>query len=202
MNTSPLGRAYQLEYATIVWNIVEATVALVFGILAGSIALTAFGLDSVIEVFSAVVVVIELGSHGRHTAEDVHKEQMFLRLIGASFFLLSAYVVIGASYDLATAARPAHSIPGIVLTSVSLVTMWWLSVAKHRVGHRIDCRPVIADSRESRLCSLLSAVTLTGLALNAAFGWWWADPVAALGIALLALQEGIEAWTGKHPEHH
>lgn len=195
-----LRRAHRLEYATIAWNSIEAAVALIFGIRAGSLALTAFGLDSVIEVFSAGVVVMELGSHENHLVGS-HAERTFLRLIGASFFLLAAYVVIGASYDLSTKARPDHSIPGVVLTLAAFLTMWFLAGAKHREGHRIDCLPLIADSRETRLCSLLAAVTLMGLVLNAAFGWWWADPVAALGIAFLAVQEGLEAWTGKHTEH-
>jgi divalent metal cation (Fe/Co/Zn/Cd) transporter len=196
-----LRRAYRLEYATIAWNGIEAVVALVFGILAGSLALTAFGLDSVIEVFSAGVVVMELGSHDSHL-EASGGERTFLRLIGASFFLLAAYVVVGASYDLSTKARPEHSIPGVVLASAAFLTMWFLAEAKHREGHRIDCLPLIADSRETRLCSLLAAVTLIGLVLNAALGWWWADPVAALGIAFLAAREGLEAWTGKHTEHY
>jgi len=197
-----LRRAHRLEYATIAWNIAEAALALAFGVLAGSLALVAFGLDSVIEVFSAVVVVIELRSHERHGGEGSHLERRFLQLIGASFLLLAAYVIVGASYDLAARARPQHSIPGIGLTAVSFLAMWFLADAKHRVGHGIGCRPLIADSRETRLCSILSAVTLAGLALNAAFGWWWADPLAAIGVACLAVVEGLEAWTGRHPEHH
>jgi divalent metal cation (Fe/Co/Zn/Cd) transporter len=198
---STLRRAYQLEYATIGWNTAEAIVALIFGLRAGSIALTAFGFDSVIEVFSAVVVLFELRGH---SGEDAHKvaERRTLQLIGGGFFLLAAYVVINAAWDLLRRSRPDHSIPGIVLTSASLATMWLLAAAKHREGHRIDCLPLIADSRETRLCSLLSGVALAGLALNAAFGWWWADPVAALGIAVMAVIEGREAWSGEHPEHH
>jgi divalent metal cation (Fe/Co/Zn/Cd) transporter len=198
---STLRWAYLLEYATIGWNTAEAIIALTFGIMAGSLALTAFGFDSVIEVFSAVVVLFELRGH---SGEDAHKkaERRFLELIGGGFFLLAAYVVINAAWDLLQRSRPDHSIPGIVLTSASLATMWLLAAAKHREGHRIECLPLIADSRETRLCSLLSAVALAGLALNAAFGWWWADPVAALGIAVMAGIEGVEAWSGEHPEHH
>jgi divalent metal cation (Fe/Co/Zn/Cd) transporter len=196
-----LRRAYWLEYATIGWNAAEAVVALIFGVLAGSLALTAFGIDSVIEVFSAMVVLFELRGHGGH---DPHEgaERRSLKLIGGSFFLLAGYVLIEAMWDLLNGSRPDQSIPGIVLTSFSLATMWLLGAAKHREGHRIDCLPLIADSRETRLCSLLSAVALAGLALNAALGWWWADPIAALGIAVLAVAEGVEAWSGEHPEHH
>ena len=89
----------------------------------------------------------------------------------------------------------------IVLTVISLAFMWWLAGAKHREGHRIECMPLIADSRETRLCSLMSGVALMGLGLNSLFGWWWADPIAGLGIAVLAVREGLEAWTGRHPEH-
>jgi divalent metal cation (Fe/Co/Zn/Cd) transporter len=195
-----LRRAYRLEYLTIGWNLVEAVLALTFGFLAGSIALTAFGFDSVIEVLSAVVVLFELRSH--HDQGEAHREQVFLRLIGASFFLLAAYVLINATWDLLNRARPEESIPGVILTGMSLVTMWFLAAAKHREGHRIECLPLIADSRETRLCALLSAVTLAGLALNVAFGWWWADPIAALGVAALALAEGYEAISGQHAEHH
>jgi divalent metal cation (Fe/Co/Zn/Cd) transporter len=197
---SKFQRAYVLEYLTIGWNSLEAIVALVGGTIAGSVALTAFGIDSVIEVFAAFVVLVELRGH-ESQAEDDHSEGLFLRLIAGSFFALAAYVVVPAVYDLATRSRPDQSIPGIVLTAVSLVFMWLLAGAKHREGHRIDCLPLIADSRETRLCSLLSGVTLAGLAMNAAFGWWWADPIAGLGIAALAVREAREAWTGEHPAH-
>jgi divalent metal cation (Fe/Co/Zn/Cd) transporter len=196
-----LRRAYWLEYLTIGWNVAEGAIAITLGVLAGSLALTAFGLDSVIEVFSAVVVLFELRGHAGHD-EHERAERRFLQLIGGSFFLLATWILIEATWDLLNRSRPDESIPGIVLTSLSLATMWFLAAAKHRVGHRMDCLPLIADSRETRLCSLLSAVALAGLALNAAFGWWWADPIAALGIAVLAIAEGAEAWSGGHPEHH
>ncbi len=196
-----LRRAFWLEYATIGWNLIEAAVALTFGFLAGSLALTAFGIDSVIEVFAAVVVLIELRGH-ESQGEEHGPARIFLGLIGGSFFLLATYVLIQATWDFLAQARPDPSIPGIVLTSASLATMWFLAAAKHRTGHRINCRPLIADSQETRLCALLSAVTLVGLGLNAAFGWWWADPVAALGVAVLAGVEGYEALSGQHPEHH
>jgi divalent metal cation (Fe/Co/Zn/Cd) transporter len=196
-----LRRAYRLEYATIGWNTVEGAIALTFGIRAGSVALTAFGIDSVIEVFSAIVVLFELRGHSGHDGH-VKAERRFLQLIGGGFFLLAAYVITESTWDLLNQSRPDQSIPGIVLTAASLATMWLLASAKHREGHRIDCLPLIADSRETRLCSLLSAVALAGLALNAAFGWWWADPIAALGIAVMAAVEGVEAWSGEHPEHH
>lgn len=198
MRQGRLARAVWLEHITIGWNSVEAAVALTAGIIAGSVALTAFGIDSMIEVFAAFVVLAELRGHEEH---DDHSERTFLRLIAGSFFALAAYVTVQAVYDLATRARPGESIPGVVLTAVSLSFMWWLAGAKDREGHRIDCLPLIADSRETRLCSVLSGMTLVGLALNTLFGWWWADPIAGLGIAVLAFREGREAWTGEHPEH-
>src|SRR5437870_5315433 len=127
---STLRRAYVLEFATIGWNTVEAIVALIFGLRAGSIALTAFGFDSVIEVFSAVVVLFEFRGH---SGQDEHRkaERRTLKLIGGGFFLLATYVVISATWDLLHRSRPDHSIPGIVLTSASLATMWLLAAAKH-----------------------------------------------------------------------
>jgi divalent metal cation (Fe/Co/Zn/Cd) transporter len=199
---SDLRRAYRLEYLTIGWNGAEGVAAIAAGSIAGSLALVAFGLDSVIEVFSAVVVLTELRGHHKHVEEGHGSERAFLRLIGLSFFALATYVFVAASYHLASKARPEHSIPGIVLTATAFVTMSLLARAKHRLGHRINSLPLIADSRETRLCSLLSLVTLAGLVLNAAFGWWWADPVAALGIGFLAVAEGLEALTGTHPAHH
>jgi len=198
MSQGKLDRAERLEYITIGWNSVEAVVAVAAGTIAGSVVLTAFGIDSIIEVFAALVVLAELRGHAGHAD---HTERAFLRLIGGSFFALALYVTTQAVYDLATRSRPSQSIPGIVLTVISLAFMWWLAGAKHREGHRIECMPLIADSRETRLCSLMSGVALMGLGLNSLFGWWWADPTAGLGIAVLAVREGLEAWTGRHPEH-
>jgi len=190
-------RAYWLERLTIAWNATEAVIALVAGFVAGSVALLGFGLDSVIEVFAAAVVLWQLRG-----SVPKDREARALRLIGLSFFALAAYVTVESSRDLLLRARPDQSIPGIALTAVSLTVMVFLARAKHTTGHVLNNRALIADSKETLLCSQLSAVVLAGLALNAAFGWWWADPVAGLGVALLAVREGLEAWSAEHPEHH
>jgi divalent metal cation (Fe/Co/Zn/Cd) transporter len=184
-------RGLLLEYVTIGWNILEAVAAFVAGIAAGSIALIAFGLDSLIEVFAATVVVWEL----RGMAED--RERKALRLIGLSFFVLAAYVSEEAIRDLAVGSEAAESDMGIALAAVSLVVMPVLGVMKRRVGRALDSRTLVADSTETLLCSYLSAILLAGLVLNATVGWWWADPLAAIGIAALAVREGIEAWSGE-----
>jgi divalent metal cation (Fe/Co/Zn/Cd) transporter len=188
-------RGLLLEYLTIAWNTIEAVVAVVAGIAAGSIALIGFGLDSLIEVFAASVVVWEL----RGVSEE--RERRALRLIAVSFFVLSAYVTVEAVRDVFVQSEAQESTIGIVLAAVSLVVMPTLAVAKRRTGKEMGSATLIADSTETLLCSYLSAILLAGLALNALVGWWWADPLAALGIAALAVREGIEAWRGEHGDH-
>jgi divalent metal cation (Fe/Co/Zn/Cd) transporter len=189
-----LRRGLRLEYLTISWNVIEAAVAVGFGIAAGSIALVAFGFDSVIEVFAASVVIWEL----RGVGED--RERLALRLIAISFFVLTAYVGIEAVRDLLIRAEPKESVPGIVVATLSLVVMPTLAIAKRRTGKAMASAPLVADSAETMLCALLSLILLVGLLLNATVGWWWADPVAALMIAGLAFREGVEAWCGESHE--
>lgn len=167
------------------------------GAAAGSGALVAFGIDSGIEVFAAAVVLWRLRG-----GEDDDREQRALRLIGLSFFALAAYVAIDAAVDLLGGDRPDTSTVGIVLAAVSVVVMPALAVAKQRVGTRMGDPVVVADATETALCAYLSGILLAGLGLHAWFGWWWADPVAALGIAALAVREGREAWEGDHEHHH
>ena len=181
-------RAFSLEYLTIAWNSLEAVIAVGFGVVAGSIALIGFGLDSLVEVFAASVVVWEL----RGVNEE--RERRALRLIALSFFALAAYVTVEAVRDLVVGAEAAESVPGIVLAAVSLTVMPLLAFGKNGTGHQMGNATLIADSKETLLCSYLSAVLLVGLVLNATVGWWWADPVAGLGIAYLAVREGLEAW--------
>lgn len=183
-------KALQLEYLTISWNVLEAIVAVAAGIAAASIALVGFGLDSIVEVFAASVVVWEL----RGVSEE--RERRALRLIAISFFVLAAYVAVEAARDLFLQSEPRESLVGIVLAAVSLVVMPLLAWGKLQVGRRLGSATLIADSKETLLCSYLSAILLGGLALNAAFDLWWADPVAGLGIAFLAVREGLEAWHG------
>lgn len=184
-------RAFLLEYFTVAWMVVEAVVAVASGVIAHSIALVAFGLDSVIELFAALVVIWQL----RGLAEEQEtKERVALQLIAVTFFLLAAYVTAEAVYDLARSARPEVSIAGIALATAALVVMPLLSIAKRRLGRQLDNAALVADGTESMFCGVLAAVLLLGLGLNAAFGWWWADAVAALVVAVFAIREGWEAW--------
>lgn len=184
-------RARRLAWATIVWNVVEAVVAIVAGSAASSIALIGFGLDSTVEVMSALVIVWQL--HGL----DEKREHTALKLIAISFYVLAGYVAAQASLDLATRTEPNASPIGIGLAIASLVVMPTLAVAKRRTGRRMGSSTVVADSNQTKLCVYLSVILLGGLIFNATTGWWWADPVAALVIAVLAINEGRRAWSGK-----
>jgi divalent metal cation (Fe/Co/Zn/Cd) transporter len=184
-------RAIRIELFTVGWNALEAVVAITAGIGASSVALIGFGLDSVVEVSAALVVLWQFFG----IAED--REQRALKLIGASFFALAAYVTFTSIRELVTGTEPDASTVGIVLTAVSLVVMPLLVRAKVRIGRDIGSRTLIADSGQTRICVWLSASTLAGLAANAALGWWWADPAAALVIAAIAVSEGREAWRGE-----
>ena len=189
-----LAEGFRLEFFSVSWNILEVAVGMVAGLAAGSVALIGFALDSVAEASSAAVLLwrirAERGS-GR-TAEDV--ERKAVRLVSIAFFVLAGYVGVRAIWDLATQSHPEESIPGIVLALVSLIVMPILARQKGRVARRLDSRSLQADSRQTVLCTYLSAFLLVGLASNSAFGWWWADPVAGLAIAVIAANEGRELW--------
>ncbi|TML89736.1 MAG: hypothetical protein E6G06_13825 [Actinobacteria bacterium] len=189
--TTRARRGLRLEYLTIGWNAVEAAVALTAGIAAGSIALIGFGLDSIVEVFAACVVVWQM--RGALSAE---RDRMALRLIAVSFYLLAAYVTVDALRDLIGGSAARESTVGIVMAVLSLVAMQWLARAKRRTGEALHSHTLVADASETALCAYLSAILLGGLVLNATVGWGWADPVAAIGIATLAVREGREAWRG------
>ena len=184
-------RSRWLLYATIGWNSVEAIVAVTAGIVAGSVALTGFGFDSLIEVFAASVVIWQL----RGLSEE--RERRALRLIGASFFVLATYIVIESARDLVSGQQASESIVGMVLAAVSLAIMPGLAYAKGRVAHRSGSTTLAVESRQTMLCAYLSAVLLAGLLADSLVGWWWADPLAALVIAGLAIREGREAWAGE-----
>jgi divalent metal cation (Fe/Co/Zn/Cd) transporter len=183
-------RGFWLEYASMAWMTVEAAVAIVSGIIASSIALIGFGLDSVIEFFAAAVVVWQL----RGTVSE-ERETRALRLIAATFFALAAYLAAQSIADLVSQHRPGQSTAGIAITAAALVVMPLLALAKRRTGQQLGNQALIADAAESAFCAFTSAATLIGIGLNAWLGWWWADPAAALVIAGLAVREGIEAWT-------
>lgn len=184
-------RARLLARLTIAWNVAEGIVAVSAGAAAGSLALIGFGLDSFIEVFAGGVVLWHL----RGLPEE--RERRALRLIALSFFALATYVAVEALRDLIISAKADESIVGIALAAVSLVVMPALAWAKRRTGRRLGNAVVVADSTETALCSYLSLVLLTGLVLNAVGGLWWADSLAALLIAGLAVREGREAWSGQ-----
>ena len=188
--------ALWLAGLTIAWNVIEAVVAISAGIAAGSIALVGFGFDSTIEVGSAFVVVWQFRGELRGGYDEA-REQRALRLIAITFFVLAAYITIEAVRDLFFVDSEAdESIVGIVLAVLSLIVMPALAFAKRRVATALGSPTLRADAAETMLCAWLSLVLLGGLVLNATAGWWWADPLAAIGIAILAFKEGREAWEG------
>ena len=188
-------QALRIEYLSLGWNVLETFVGFAAGVASGSIALIGFALDSVVEASSAGALVWRLRSEGRRgwSAEDI--ERRAVRIVGWAFVALAIYVGAKATYDLATGAQPEESTVGIVLAAVSLVVMPWLAARKRRMAKALDSRALDADSHQTSLCTFISGVLLVGLAANAWLGWWWADPVAGLGIAALAAKEGHELLT-------
>ncbi|UQA91918.1 cation transporter [Streptomyces halobius] len=184
-----------LVAATITYNAIEALVALTAGTLASSTALIGFGLDSVIEVSSAAAVAWQFSARD-HTLRAA-REKTTLRIIALSFFALAAYVTVDAVRALIGTGEAERSLPGIVLAALSLAVMPFLSAAQRSAGRAIGSASAVADSKQTLLCTYLSAVLLAGLVLNATLGWSWADPVAALAIAAIAVKEGHNAWQGK-----
>lgn len=190
---SVLRRRVQLFVAaTVTYNVVEAVVALAAGTVASSRALIGFGLDSVVEVMSAVAVAWQFSG-----ADHEVRERAALRVIAVSFFALAAFVTIHSVQGLLAEDAADPSRVGIVLAAVSLAIMPWLSWAQRRAGRELGSRSAVADSKQTLLCTYLSGVLLVGLVLNAWVGWSWADPVAALVIAAVAVREGVEAWRGQ-----
>ncbi|BAG20598.1 cation diffusion facilitator family transporter [Streptomyces griseus] len=191
-----LARRIRLLVAvTIAYNVVEAMVALTAGTIASSSALIGFGLDSVIEVSSAAAVAWQFSAR-EHTVREA-REKAALRIISVSFFALAAYVAVDAVRALTGTGEADPSPVGIVIAALSLAVMPFLSAAQRRAGREIGSASAVADSKQTLLCTYLSAVLLAGLLLNATLGWTWADPVAALVIAGLAVKEGREAWRGR-----
>jgi divalent metal cation (Fe/Co/Zn/Cd) transporter len=186
-------RVRLLVAATISYNVIEAVVAIAAGTVASSTALIGFGLDSVIEVASAAAVSWQFAGKDPQV-----RERMALRIIAVSFFALAGYVSVESVRSLAGADGAHHSTVGIVLAAVSLVVMPFLSYAQRRAGRELGSASAVADSKQTLLCTYLSGVLLIGLVVNSAFGWWWADPVVGLIIAVAALREGRHAWRGEH----
>lgn len=185
-------RAQLLAAGSVAYNVVEAVIAISAGLVAGSVALVGFGLDSVVEVSSGLIILWQF----RHRLPETREKQA-LRLMAFSFFALAGYVGFESARALITQAEPDASTVGIVLAAVSLAIMPFLSWAQRRTGKALNSNAVVADSTQTLLCTYLSAVLLVGLVVNATLGWYWADPIAGLIIAAVAVKEGREAWRGE-----
>ncbi len=191
-----VGRGIALEHLTVGWNILEGIVAILSGALAGSVALMGFGIDSGIESASGGILLWRLYSERR--GQDTEAvERRALNLVGVSFILLAAYVAFDAAKTLISHERPERSIIGILLSVLSLIVMPLLARAKRRTAAQLNSRALHADSRQTSICAYLSAVLLGGLLLNALLGWWWADPIAALVMVPIIVNEGREALHGE-----
>jgi divalent metal cation (Fe/Co/Zn/Cd) transporter len=195
-----LRRGLLLEYLTVGWNILEGTVAIAAGLIAGSPALVGFGVDSAVETVSGVVLVWRLRFEATGEKDDAAIDRLEARaeqLVGVAFLLLAAYVAFDALSALVSQEAPDASPVGIVLTAVSTGVMLWLARAKRQTGEALRSRALIADSKQTQACWYLSVTALIGLAANAAFGLWWADPIAAVIIVAFLLREGLEAIRGE-----
>jgi divalent metal cation (Fe/Co/Zn/Cd) transporter len=185
-------RAQVLAGVSVGYNVIEAAVAISAGTVSGSVALVGFGLDSIVEVASGLIILWQF----RHPLPET-RERRALRLIAFSFFGLALYVTVESIRSLITGSTPDASSIGIGLAIASLIVMPLLSAAQRRTGKALGSNAVVADGTQTLLCTYLSAVLLVGLVLNATLGWSWADPIAGLIIAAIALREGVQAWQGK-----
>jgi divalent metal cation (Fe/Co/Zn/Cd) transporter len=194
--SSIVQRGRRLEYFTIAWNTLEGLIAIAAGLIAGSISLVGFGVDSFIEVASGAVLLWRMA-----VDSDVHRrelnEKRALQAVGICFLVLAAYITYESIGDLRWKRAPEHSIPGIALACVSLVVMPLLSRAKRRVGSALGSAAMHADAKQTEFCTYLSAILLGGLLLNAFLGLWWADPLAALLMAPIIAKEGLDGLRGK-----
>ena len=180
-----------IVFATIAYNVIEAIVALTAGSIASSAALIGFGLDSIVEVLSAAAVAWQFSR-----SDPERYEKPTLRVIAVAFFALAAYVTVSSGLSLAGAVEVQHSTVGIVLAAVSVIVMPGLSLFERRTGLELGSATAVADSKQTLICTYLSAAVLVGLVLNSTLGWSWADAVAGLVIAAFAIREGVEAWRG------
>ena len=188
-------RGLYLEYFTIGYNIIEAAVSIIFGTIAGSIALIGFGLDSVVESLSGLVLVWRLKQHGKISAEAEERiEKKATRFVAVTFFILGAYVLYQSIEKLVSGEVSEPSLPGIVIACVSIVVMPLLMWQKYKTGKRIESRALVADSKETLACGFLSAALLLGLGANYLFGYWQADPIVGLIVVVFLLREGWEGW--------
>ena len=189
-----LRRGIALEYVSLAYNVLESVVGLAAGAVAGSVALIGFGLDSVVESSTAAILIWRFltETRGRHSSEDA--ERKAVRLVAVAFFALAAYIGVRAILDLVAQSRPDDSPVGIALAVASLIVMPVLVARKRKLAAEIDSRSLRADSTQTLLCTYMSAFLLVGLTANTLLGWWWADPVAGLAIAALAVRDGTELW--------
>ncbi|PYV52104.1 MAG: hypothetical protein DMG96_43010 [Acidobacteria bacterium] len=194
--TAVVRHGRRLEYFTIAWNALEGLVAVVAGAIAGSISLVGFGIDSFIEVTSGSVLLWRMFVDAEVQRRELN-ERRALQVVGVCFLFLASYIAYESAMDLWSRRAPEHSIPGIVLACVSLVVMPLLSRAKRKVGRALGSAAMHADAKQTEFCTYLSAILLAGLLLNAFFGLWWADPVAALVMVPIIAKEGIEGMQGK-----
>ena len=189
-------RGKRLEYFTIAWNTLEGLVAVIAGALAGSVSLIGFGIDSFIEVTSGSVLLWRMAVDADARSRE-RNEKLSLRIVGVCFIALAACISYESISDLVKRRAPEHSIPGIVLASVSLIVMPLLSHAKKKVGNELGSQAMKADAKQTDLCVYLSGILIAGLVLNAALGWWWADPASALIMAPIIGKEGVDALRGE-----
>ncbi len=188
-------RGKSLQYFSIAWNALEAAVAIVSGIVAASISLVGFGLDSIIEVTSASAVLWRM--HLDDPERREHAERVSLRIVGSCFIVLAVYIAADSIKSLYLRERPEHSIPGVILAIISLIVMPLLSRSKRRVARQLKSEAMKADATQTEFCTYLSAILLFGLGANWLLRWWWADPVAALLMVPLITREGIEGLRAK-----
>lgn len=188
-------RGLILEYFTVGYNIIEAVLSIVFGRIAHSIALVAFGLDSIVESLSGFVLIWRLRQHGKISEEEEERvERKAMRFVAITFFILGLYVLFQSIKKLVLKEIPDPSLPGIIIALVSMIIMPVLSFLKHRTGQQIESSALMADARETLACSFLSVALLLGLGFNYLFGWWFADAVTGLFIVLFLFREGAKSW--------
>ena len=197
--TELIHRGRRLEWLTLCWNLVEGSVAIAAALAAGSVVVLGFGVDSVVECASSVVLLWRL--YAEHKAIDPERieqlDQRAHRLVGASLFALAAFIALDGGRALLLHQRPEASIAGLGLSAISIPVMLWLARAKRRVAAAIESRALEADSFQTTACMWLSVITLVGAGANAAFGWWWADPAAAIAMTYFLVAEGRAAWRGE-----
>ena len=190
-------RGLQIEYIGLTYNVLEAGIGLAAGAVAGSVALLGFGLDSVVEASSSVVIIWRLNAERSGAVASDEAERRAIRMVAVAFYALAVYVAANSIWVLARGVRPDESTVGIALAMVSLVVMPWLAWRKRQIAAELSSPSMHADSKQTTLCTYLSAFLLIGLVANAWLGWWWADPVAGLAISVFAVREGRALWNAE-----